>query len=307
MILTKPLQDITFQNVVDFCDAENIENEIVEYKSNFPSNETLVKTISAFANTYGGILIIGVNSPSGKPIPPFDGIQLDSQIKYGEKIENICLYDIKEPIFPQIKICKSENGKSFVVVKVEESDLSPHRIANNTTVYIRTGQSSTPNEKAEWDKIEWLQNRRKKSIEFKKYLVDTAEEYFLNSCKLQGIYIGDKNLYFGVLSLQTIPVFPYKNLRDYKDFQNIEDKITINDSGRFPYNLYDPQLVQSGIQKLYIPEGFIDKDTKKPQSGAKFLYTYLNSFGLYLYKEDIGYENTTISYLEITKLIKRYV
>jgi hypothetical protein len=48
----------------------------VEYKSTFDDNvkRKLPKVLSSFANSYGGILIIGINAPAGAPQEPFDGI-----------------------------------------------------------------------------------------------------------------------------------------------------------------------------------------------------------------------------------------
>ena len=186
MLHTKRINEIAYQDVVDFCDAAHEEGFILEYKRDFEklSNEKLAKTVAAFANTYGGVLIMGVNAPKGKPVAPFDGFTVDPAVKYEEKIESVVLSHLKEPVFPEVRVCDPVNGKTFIVVRVAESHLTPHRVAHNTKIYVRTGQSSTPNAEATWDKIEWLTTRRKKSEDFRELLIDESERYFRDGCQL---------------------------------------------------------------------------------------------------------------------------
>ncbi|PIS15926.1 hypothetical protein COT62_01100 [Candidatus Roizmanbacteria bacterium CG09_land_8_20_14_0_10_41_9] len=286
MIYTKPINEITYQDVVDFCNEGHSEGFILEYKRDFTSlpNEKIAKTVAAFANTYGGVLIVGVDAPSGKPVAPFEGFVFDPSMKYEEKIESVVLSHIKEPVFPEVKVCDPVNGKTFIVVRVAESYLTPHRVSDNTKIYVRTGQSSTPNEEAAYDKIEWLIARRKKSEEFRELLIQEGERYFKDACKLWNIRPEDKDPYFAIFSIRITPLFPQNPLIPFKNLDNIENDITVHGRHSFPPHLYDSDPVQNGIQKLYI----MRDNAKEPAHGKAFEYTYLNAFGLYLYKHDIG-------------------
>ncbi len=282
MLYTKSVKEISYQDVLDFCNSGHEEGFILEYKKDFPNNEIIAKTIAAFANTFGGLLIIGVNAPAGKPIPPFEGITFDPLQKYEEKIENIVLSHIREPIFPEVRVCDPVNGKTFIVVRVEESHLTPHRVSKNTRTYVRTGQNSTPSEEATWDKIEWLATRRTKSDGLREILINESERYFCDACKLRGIDVSDKSHYFAVLSLRAIPLFPQNPLIPYKDMASIENDIRIPGNRPFPVRFYNPDLIQNGVRKLSFSSG------EKPTHGVAFEYTHLNTFGLYLWKGDIG-------------------
>lgn len=66
MFFGKPLKEVSYQDVLDFCATKTKENEVLDYKEDFPTK--LQKTIAAFANTYGGIIIIGVGEKDGFPV-----------------------------------------------------------------------------------------------------------------------------------------------------------------------------------------------------------------------------------------------
>jgi len=290
MLFTKPINEITYQDVIEFCEGDHAEGFILEYKRDFPSNEMIAKTIAAFANTYGGLLVIGVAAPNGRPVPPFEGIAFDGSLKYEEKIESVVLSHIREPVFPETRVCEPVDGKTFVLVRVSESHLTPHRVAANSRIYVRTGQSSTPNEEASWDKIEWLASRRRKSEEFRELLIEEGNRYFRDACKLRGIDPNDKKHYFAVLSLAAVPLFPRERLVPFKNLDRIGNQIRVHDraGNQFPRSFYEGQPIQEGIRKLYIA----GDDATRPVHGSWFEYTHLNSFGLYLYKRDIGIINT---------------
>ena len=288
MLYTKPIREITYQNVVDFCNSKNPEGFILEYKQDFPKNEKLAQTIAAFANTYSGILIIGVNAPNGEPIPPFEGVTFNPNQKYEEWIQSIVLSHIKEPVFPEVQICEPINGKTFIILRVAESYLTPHRVADNTKIYIRTGQSSTPNAEAAWDKIEWLASRRKKSEELREFLIKEAETYYQEAFQKLGINV-ISSIYFAILTLRILPLFPQEPLIKYKELENIGEVIRFRDYiNPFPDISYPFESVQNGVQKLKVTRV---GNKQHPVEGDAFKYIHLNSFGLYLYKEDKGLLN----------------
>jgi len=50
---------ISIHNIVTFCDQGFPEGLRIEYKRDMPENMDAAKTICAFANTQGGILLLG--------------------------------------------------------------------------------------------------------------------------------------------------------------------------------------------------------------------------------------------------------
>ena len=164
MFTLKP-EEVNFDKIKDFCEEQNPEGETIEYKRAFPTDSAkLAKSISAMANTHGGIILIGVraNKTTNTPIMPIEGMELTQGLE--EKVTSICLTNIYHPYFPSIKVCdfKNDNGedRAVVFIRVLESDQTPHAINNNTDVYFRIKSQNEPFRKATIDEIEWLKNKR---------------------------------------------------------------------------------------------------------------------------------------------------
>src|ERR1700730_4960421 len=135
---------LTFQNVPDACAGFN-EGVRVEYKSAFDANvrDKLPKVISSFANSQGGVLIVGVNTTNGVPQPPFEGFASQPREEYPLTVENICLRNIHPPVLPRTQIVESDvAGKVFLVIEIDESAEAPHAIENSKRVYVRTGNAA---------------------------------------------------------------------------------------------------------------------------------------------------------------------
>jgi hypothetical protein len=162
MLFSKPVADLTYGDVEEFCKRFR-EGMRVEYKSTFDPNvkRKIPRVVSSLANSYGGILIIGVNAIDGAPLEPFDGIESDDR-EPRLTVENIC----RDGIFPEVPVFQNlvpsrVSGKAFLVVQVNESPKAPHAIENSTQVYVRTGDSANPTSLADMALVERLLMRRR--------------------------------------------------------------------------------------------------------------------------------------------------
>jgi len=131
----KRIAEITLDDVQVFC-REWGEGVRVEYKNQMIEN--IPKTISAFANTLGGVIVIGVNPDKARNrvIFPIEGMDVQEGIE--EKITQRSIQGIYPGIVPDIKVLEvpDKPGKIVVVVKVHETLEAPHAIQNSTRVYI---------------------------------------------------------------------------------------------------------------------------------------------------------------------------
>ena len=233
-MFTLPFEQINYEKIEAFCKEQIPEGETIEYKSDFPSD--LEKSISSMANTYGGIILIGIKADKtgNVPIIPIEGRDLSEGLE--EKITSICLRKIYPPYFPLVKVCplpteKGEN-KCVVFIRVYESDQTPHAINHNTEVYVRIRSQNEPFRKATVDEIEWLKNRRQKAIENRERLIKMAEQRFRNMPHggLDNLkaHTGPRDLYSPYRRASIIPLFPSKPLLEYIELLNLRD--TFNNS-----------------------------------------------------------------------------
>jgi predicted HTH transcriptional regulator len=118
------------------------ESTTVEFKKKVNDPIKIAKEMTAFANTRGGTLIIGVED-NGKVC----GIESE---KYEiETLEYCANYLINPPIKIEIEIVNVKE-KYLAVCYIEESTIKPHFLSyqeNNEQVrqaYIRLGEKSTP-------------------------------------------------------------------------------------------------------------------------------------------------------------------
>jgi hypothetical protein len=175
-----PDRPITVDHIRAFCAKFN-EGYRVEYKSTFDASvrDKIPKVLSSFANSNGGVLVIGVNTANCVPQAPFHGFQSPPREEFALTVENICLQNIYPPILPQTTVVASDvAGHVFVVVEVDESAQTPHAIENSKKVYVRTGNASNPYDLADVDLILELVRRRQEPFERRQKLIDRAKARF---------------------------------------------------------------------------------------------------------------------------------
>ena len=159
-MFTKLAIDITFSDIEDFC-QEYGEGIRVEYKRDFDIKKHIPKTVSAFANTQGGIFIIGTETDKRtNKVIAIDGIPNSGGIE--EQIQQSALTGIYPAVIPEVIICSvpANPNNVVVIVRVDESPQAPHAIQNSKKVYIRTGSITQPYDYAEIDRIEYMLKRR---------------------------------------------------------------------------------------------------------------------------------------------------
>ena len=210
-MFTKPIDEITFEDVKSFCDvwAEGVR---VEYKKEI---RHIPKIVSSFANTHGGIFLIGVEADqtNNMPICPIEGIPKDSGIE--ERIQQSALTGIYPGIIPEIQLVDVPNSNNVVViVRVDESIQAPHAIKDVTQVYIRVGSITQPYEykHANMDNIAYMFKRREDSQVVARQILERIEKR-VSAIEPAHITIDSLQQIYGELPKITLiaqPTFPYR-------------------------------------------------------------------------------------------------
>ncbi len=114
------------------------ESKTLEFKQDLSSMTPILKTIVAFANTAGGVLIIG-RSPEGSVLG------LEDVFKEEERLANAIADNIHPPILPELEIATVQ-GNDVLVVKVAHWK-GPFYLKKQGVpdgVYVRLGSTSRP-------------------------------------------------------------------------------------------------------------------------------------------------------------------
>ena len=200
-MFTKVAGEIAFSDIEAFC-REFGEGVRVEYKQDFDIKKHIPKIVSSFANTQGGIFIIGAKTDlMNQVIFPIQGIPKRSGIE--EQIQQSALTGIYPAVMPEVIICDVPNTNNVVVViRVNESPQAPHAIENSTRVYIRVGSITQPYELklAEIDQIEYMLKRREDSQITTRQILDRTEE------RIKSLFLGNAPS----ITVTARPVFPYR-------------------------------------------------------------------------------------------------
>jgi Putative DNA-binding domain len=160
----KPMSEVTFRDIDAFCSAKHREGTRCDYKLLFPTK--LEKTIAAFANTLGGLILLGIDSDPTTNTPIWPAVTgLPSRAGLEEQVYQ----KATEAIYPPVRVAVSpviENpnlpGTVVIVIRVDESKDAPHAVDNGrqVLVYERSDNKTDPIQLAKIDRIEHLLNRR---------------------------------------------------------------------------------------------------------------------------------------------------
>jgi len=279
-----PIEAITFDDVDDFCHSGVREGILLDFKKDFPSN--LEKAIAAFANTYGGMILIGVDEDrtTGKPILPIRGIPLTKGLR--ERVIQIGLDAIYPPLVPEVQTVQfksdsglTENDRALVLVRVHESEIGSHAVDSRTTVYLRVDNISDPYRKATVEEVEWFFNKRQKSLEEKNRIFDIVTrhaQHYLQQLRLRHslptTYPQGRFVFWATPTYPRASIAPPEQILKWSC-----DKRTMlpNTNRTFPKGT--PRPIRGGV--------FLDGDYEK-----QYAYTEIHQQGLVYHESAFGWD-----------------
>lgn len=173
-------EDLTIETLKDFISTHPEENLHMEFKSgqffSYDHRVGISKEVSSFANSDGGILIIGVTEKKDKGksfADKLDGV-LISPKHSKESLENILISNISPPIDSVNITPLEENGMNVFVLEIPQSERAPH-MASDNRYYKRLNFQSVPMEQYE---LEYYLLGRKKTPRL-------TAKFVLSSWKIQ--------------------------------------------------------------------------------------------------------------------------
>lgn len=204
-LFLKSLGEVGFSDIQAFCGAyqEGIRVEYKESVANIP------KVVSSFANTSGGIWVIGAKEHPRTRTGIITGLPVGQG--YEEQIIQSCLTGVYPAIRPAVRVFPVDGAPDtvVVVVKVAESIEAPHAIENSTKAYIRTASVSQPYDLADMDRLDYFFRRRQDSESKRELLVRKAISHCRSRIPPKG---------FRVVICPTYPYQPVRSLDEIESF-----------------------------------------------------------------------------------------
>jgi len=172
-LATLALEDVTYDILEVFCQQQAEEDIDLDYKAAFPND--IDRIICAFANTQGGIILLGISEHGKRRIPicPPGGIEGDPDV-LRQRILNKAYDAIYPPVEPEVKVVSVPGTNNHVVVvRVTPSSLL-HAVDHRSRIYIRSLDNNRGYALASLPTLQWLWDKRSASTAFRNSLVDAA-------------------------------------------------------------------------------------------------------------------------------------
>ena len=158
------LDEVAPEDLVRLMDVH--EGWYVEYKRELVGNRDLAKSLSSFANQYGGWLFLGIEEDAASNVAAgFPGIP-DSEVQNAlDSIRNSAKDLLNPPVFYNVRKFEGPiesitlpDGRTIIVVQVPEGPNSPY-IHNDGRIYRRVGDSSQPTPVTDRATVDFLTQR----------------------------------------------------------------------------------------------------------------------------------------------------
>ena len=112
-----------------------------------PARDELAREVVAFANAYGGTVLLGVDEGSGNSGIPQRLAPLPNVVDLAERLHR-AISDIVDPPMPGFLVvpitAPADDGSGAVALRVSASDAAPHGYGTPPVTYVRRGASACP-------------------------------------------------------------------------------------------------------------------------------------------------------------------
>lgn len=216
-IYTSPLSQLGTGDLQELLDERAVENSRLEFKSLIPGKDDTLKKLSSFANTYGGIMVVGAEADSSdgrlKDLP---GVDLEAG--YKQKVVQWCFDGASPPLVVEVSDpipAPSANGKFCYVASVAENDVAPHFLNGRKGVWVRTDEFSARFEAhlADENELRHLFDRRRLVRERRERILQRGRDRFdVLVAKNHATKSGGRSKSGSLLELTFVPRFPSRQL-----------------------------------------------------------------------------------------------
>jgi hypothetical protein len=137
MSLAKPLDVWVFDDIKKMKEDAIPESDLLDYKTGLVDDDSLIRHVTAFANSRGGFIVFGVEE-SGRGGTPIGVPGIETAIVNKERMEQLLLSNISPRLQTKFnQIAHETTGRCVLVLQVPDSALKPHMNLRTRKYYRR--------------------------------------------------------------------------------------------------------------------------------------------------------------------------
>ena len=234
-IYSTPISALSTTDLQELLDDKSVENVRLEFKREVPDKDETLKKLSSFANTFGGLLVVGAGAGNDGRITDLRGVE--PQSSYKQTIVQWCTGGATPPVTVEVSdpiLAPAGDGRVCYVINVPESDLVPHYLNGRKGLWVRTDEFSSRFEPrlATETETRYLLDRRRLIRERRAALLQRAHERFQ---VLRGIQTGGDPrsdepgtmLLPVFLTLSLVPRYPARPVVEHAELLSLLRKTSI--------------------------------------------------------------------------------
>lgn len=231
-IFSKQIHQLTYRDIRELLTEGAQENIRLEFKRDYPGKQNLLKKLSAFANTYGGYLVMGVEEDGRGRVKSLPGVSRIN--RFDQTVVQWCFEEIFPPITPFISTpipSEEEPNRFFYVIYVEQSRETPHVLNKSRNgLYVRTDEYSQKflTRLAKFDELEYLMSNRKKSDSLLAVILKRAEERLETHKEIR---FEEHHGTDSLLKLCFVPLFPHNRIFKAEKLLSLAQRSAIHARG----------------------------------------------------------------------------
>jgi Putative DNA-binding domain len=195
-----PLEELKFEDIADLVNIPAEEGIRLEFKGNLPTSDgqpdrwmrdqsrigrvardDIAKEVVAFANAYGGAIVIGIEETDDHPkrAKELASPQIPRVVDCAEQLDR-ALRSIIDPPLPMLEvrgIASGASGEGAILIRVGASPSAPHGFGAPPASYVRHGSQSVPLSMRELQSMFFERRTRLERIEVRRReFSDAAQE-----------------------------------------------------------------------------------------------------------------------------------
>lgn len=228
-IYTTPISQLTTSDLAGLLQDQAVENTRLEFKREVPDKDETLKKITAFANTFGGFIVVGAaaQSKDGR-IDDLRGV--DEVPGYKQKIVDWCFKECSPPVTVDVSgpiPTPNNDGKVCYVVSVEESAVAPHFLNGRKGLWIRTNEFSGRFEAAlaNESELQQLLYRRQLVLDRRISIVERARKRFEIYLSTLPTNVHNPSILGAVFELCIVPRFPARQICKQEEISKLLEKV----------------------------------------------------------------------------------